>query len=110
MSSIYYTILKSKEIGFLTSEAKKDIEIIGKSVMTLHSHRYINNSIEINLFESGLAYCFNNWRKYDEHKVAIGKNAYKYFFALFKTGMSLAPNNEYAKYLAYSRREKFNKI
>lgn len=106
VTNLLHNIGKSKDLGFLTKEAKSDIEKIGKTIADAFS--FMDSYLKKSCFESGLANCFKNWNSFDEKK--DGVNAYRYFSTLFKAGMALPPNNEYSRYLAEDRKNKLSKI
>jgi hypothetical protein len=80
---LYIEIIVSKEMGKLTKDAEKYLNILGKNIMK--KFYYNNNDDKLDCYQNGMYQIYKNWHMFDEMK---GDNPFAYYTEIFKRGVA----------------------
>jgi hypothetical protein len=80
---LYIEIIVSKEMGKLTKDAEKYLNILGKNIMK--KFYYNNNDDKLDCYQNGMYQIYKNWHLFDELK---GDNPFAYYTEIFKRGVA----------------------
>jgi hypothetical protein len=78
---LYIEILVSKEMGKLTKDAEKYLNLLGKNI--LKKFYYKDNDDKLDCYQNGMYQIYKNWHLFDENK---SENCFSYYTEIFKRG------------------------
>jgi hypothetical protein len=80
---LYIEIIVSKEMGRLTRDAEKYLNLLGKNIMK--KFYYKDNDDKLDCYQNGMYQIYKNWYLFDELK---GDNPFAYYTEIFKRGVA----------------------
>jgi hypothetical protein len=80
---LYIEIIVSKEMGKLTRDAEKYLNLLGKNIMK--KFYYKDNDDKLDCYQNGMYQIYKNWYLFDELK---GDNPFAYYTEIFKRGVA----------------------
>ena len=80
---LYIEIIVSKEMGRLTRDAEKYLNLLGKNIMK--KFYYKDNDDKLDCYQNGMYQIYKNWYMFDELK---GDNPFSYYTEVFKRGVA----------------------
>lgn len=86
---LYYEIVLSKGLGYLTKKAEKYLELIATNTIRKKAKDFKNSDDMMDCLQHGILIMFENWQNFDEKKFKI---AMPYFTEIFKRGMTAGFN------------------
>lgn len=90
--NLYNEIIKSKEQGELTENAKQMLILLANH--TINKMSYKDQDDKNDCLQSGILALFANWHKFDPNQ---SSNAFAYYTEIFKRGIAAGFNELYKK-------------
>ena len=91
---LYYEIVISKGLGYLTPKAEHYIQLIATNIIKKKAKHFKNEDDLLDCLQHGILIMLEKWMNFDEQKF---KMALPYFSEVFKRGMTAGYNNLYNK-------------
>lgn len=89
-NELFYEIVLSKGLGYLTKKAERMFILIGENMIRCKNNMYKTQDARNDCLQTGLLYMFEKWRGFNEKKYRL---ALPYFTEIFKRGMAQGYND-----------------